>query len=261
MNDPHVEQLFYKLRTGENLEFLSPHAIEADDAAFHIRLEDGRLCATMKEHHGTEESARSCVQKWLRTWELDRSIHFGQRSFWFEFEESKIIDRNPPKPGDPIVIRPATGHFFLTGHAPTCVLGQRSYPPPPQNFVASPDVETMWFRYQMFLDGKEPLLSMAYACLSLLEGSTGAKDHRKAVCKMYNIEEALRKKLGDIVSEKGGPHEARKLGTSATKTSLTEREKCWVADVIKALIRRKGEYDANPSATFPPIALANFPPV
>ena len=118
MNDPHVESLSYQVRTGDNLEFDSPPAVEFDMENFHIRLEDHRLCASIKEHHPTEDSARSCVEGWLRTWEMDLNLHYGRRSFWIEFAESKIVDRNPPKPGDPKVIRPMTGRYQLTGYAP-----------------------------------------------------------------------------------------------------------------------------------------------
>src|SRR5262249_31197976 len=136
------------------------------------------------------------------------------------------------------------------------------YPPTPTRFVASPDVETMLLRYEMYLDGKEPLLSMANACMTLLEGSTGATRRvREAFCQTYRIDRAVRDKLGDIVSERGGPAEARKFRSRATMTPLTEKEKQWVKDVVKAMIRRKAEYDADPSAPLQQITLADFVPI
>jgi hypothetical protein len=112
----------------------------------------------------------------------------------------------------------------------------------------------------MYREGKEPLLSMAYACLSLLEGTTGVKaGARDALCKLYSIDRAARDTLGDLVSERGSPQEARKLDVGATKTPLTATEKQWVETAIRALIRRKGEYDFDPGASFPLITLADLP--
>lgn len=36
------------------------------------------------------------------------------------------------------------------------------YPDPPKLFILTPDVETLWHRYEGYLQGKEPLSSMAY---------------------------------------------------------------------------------------------------
>ena len=120
----------------------------------------------------------------------------------------------------------------------------------------------MMLRYEMYLDGREPLLSMANACMTCLEGSTGATSKvREAFCQTYHIDRSVREKLGAIVSERGGPDEARKLGGSATKTSLTNQEKQWVEACVKALIRRKAEYDADPTTPLKQITLSDFVPL
>jgi len=96
----------------------------------------------------------------------------------------------------------------------------------------------MWYRYQQYTEGKEPLLSMAYALLTLLEGTTGQKHGaRTAVCVMYHIDQAVRDTLGDLVSQKGSPKEARKLDCEATRQPRTDAERGWVDAVVKALIR------------------------
>ena len=226
MNDPHFERLHYNLRSGGTLSFESPAPIDEETPAFRIHLEDGRLTVQMLDHHADEESARQRVEPYLLAWEIDANLRLGRATKRFDFERSELIDRDPPAPGEPQTVRlkPLTVHCRVM--PPTIHVGYRSYPPPPSRFVASPDVETMWFRYNMWLDGREPLLSMAYACLTLLQGSTGAtRGARTVVCTMYYIDPAVRNTLGDIVSERGGPDEARKLGSSATKTPLTPREK------------------------------------
>jgi hypothetical protein len=139
---------------------------------------------------------------------------------------------------------------------------QNTYPPLPRRFAISPDVSTMWFRYGQYKKGKEPLLSMAYACLTLLEGTTGQKrGARQAVCQKYFIVQAVRDKLGELVSEKGNAQEARKLDFNATIQPLTDQERSWIVAVIKALIRRKAEYDADQSTPLQQITMSDFPPL
>jgi len=259
MNDPHVERLHYKLRSESTLSFESPPPINRETPAFRIHLEEGKLTVHMFEHYADEEGAQQRVGPYLCAWEIDANLRLGRRTVWFEFERSELIDRNPPPPAGPQTITPKALSVHWRVMPPTIHVGYRSYPPPPSRFLASPDVQTMWFRYNMWVDGREPLLSMAYACLTLLEGSTGATTgSRAAVCTMYSIDPAVRKTLGDMVSERGGPDEARKLGRSATKTPLTRKERQWVDDVIKALIRRKAEYDADPTSPLPLIAMTDF---
>jgi hypothetical protein len=113
----------------------------------------------------------------------------------------------------------------------------------------------------MYLDGKEPLLPMANACLTLIEGSgkiLGGKGGRRAASLLYNIHELVLSNLGRIVSTCGDEKEARKLGSSATRKPLRGNEKQWVEDVIKALIRRKAEYDADPMSPLAQITMAHF---
>jgi|SRR5579871_933863 len=75
----------------------------------------------------------------------------------------------------------------------------------------------------------------------------------------YRIDEAVRIKLGDLVSQHGSPEEARKLDHEATRKPLNGRERNWIEQVVKALIRRKAGYDANPNANRPMLTMADLP--
>jgi hypothetical protein len=58
------------------------------------------------------------------------------------------------------------------GRGSTWATGQdtlKTYPPAPSNFVAAPDVVTLWTRFEGFSKGREPLASMAYFCFSVLK--------------------------------------------------------------------------------------------
>jgi hypothetical protein len=122
----------------------------------------------------------------------------------------------------------------------------KNYPPPPSNFKASPDVETMWWRYQNHLQGKEPIQAMGYFCLTLIEHTAGSKQSRKKAAKMYKIDHKVLHKLGVLTSEKGTQYDARKASDSNYEP-LTDLEKVWIKDAVKKMIWRKGEYDYNPT--------------
>jgi hypothetical protein len=51
-----------------------------------------------------------------------------------------------------------------------------------------------------------------------------------------------------FTSEKGRRLDARKLESGSTLDPLTEAEQRWIRAAVKMLIRRKGEYDYDPSA-------------
>jgi hypothetical protein len=254
----HTE-LLYRLRTSESVKFDQAVPVTRETPWFRMRLADGALTVEMKEHYTNEAGARACVDPDLKAWELDVGLRLRPKAIAFEFDKAEIIDRNPPGPGEPHILEASAGSFLFTGGSATFSVTYRQYPVPPSNLKVTPDVESLWFRYKMHIDGKEPLLSMAYFCLSLLEGTTGQKHGaRETVCQMCRIDRAVRDKLGDLVSERGGPLEARKLDSGATRTPLNASEKQWILEVIRALIRRKAEYDFDSNRNFSHIAMSDF---
>lgn len=262
MNDPHVVSLTYQMKVGSSIRFNSPPALERDYDAFHFRLDAGTLVMTMKTHFATSDDARLMVEPILRAWEIGTGLTCGPDAMSFSFATAEIIDRSPPPPGS-VSFGVSPGHFGIAfGGSVGDIMTYSKYLEPPSNFSATEDVQVMWFRWTQYLAGKEPLLSMAYAVLSLLEGTTGQKHGaRVAVCAKYSIDQAVRENLGGLVSEKGSPHEARKLDFGATQQPLTYAEKRWIEAVVKALIRRKAEYDADPTAALASITLSDFPAI
>jgi hypothetical protein len=260
MRDPHVVALRYRLESPESVVFEDAPAVERETAGFRLHLWNGKLTVHMKGHHATVESARVCVDPYLRAWEISTGLQFGSGQVAFIYDPpADMIDRDPPPPGN---VRLIAGVANLTLKGMPCVVTvtRRSYPEPPDDFSASPDVRCMWLRYKMHKDGKEPLLSMAFFCLTLLQGATG-KPERRALCDMYGIDLAVRDTLGEIVSERGGPEEARKFDVGTTRTPLTPKEQTWVDEVIRTLIQRKAQYDADPAATRPQITMSQFAPL
>ena len=88
------------------------------------------------------------------------------------------------------------------------------YPRPPGTFRLSPDAESILLRYHGYLDGREPLLAMAYFCLTVLEASTRAtKGKRASAAKKYKTEEKVLRKMGDLTSEKHGDRSSARKAT------------------------------------------------
>ena len=116
----------------------------------------------------------------------------------------------------------------------------------------------MYLRYKAFREGKESLLSMAYMCLTVLETSAGG---RSRAASKYSISKAVLNKLGTICSEKGDKNQDRKAPKKGAFAALTVSESEWVIQVVKALIRRVGEYAYRPTASLPAVTISDFPTV
>jgi hypothetical protein len=66
--------------------------------------------------------------------------------------------------------------------------------------------------------------------------------------------------LGDLTANLGVGVEARKvyLGGSQPRNP-THRERKWIEEAIKKMIRRVGEHAADPQGVLPKITMANLP--
>lgn len=143
---PAVISLRYRLVLSENVSFANTAApVEDVTDAFSMRLEDGVVTFEMRENHATEESARRSVERYLRSSEIDRALSAGRREIRFEFEGAEVIDRDPPKPGEPgapqvvEVEGIASAGAFATA---AVVVTRGSYPTPPTDLILDADVET-----------------------------------------------------------------------------------------------------------------------
>ena len=85
-----------------------------------------------------------------------------------------------------------------------------------------------------YLQGREPLASMAYFCLTMLED----KKDRMTAARKYGIDREVLTKIAKLSSEKGG-QEARKA--RGINRELTPSETRFLQKAIPALIRRAAE--------------------
>lgn len=262
MNDPHVNALTYVLVTEASLSFDNPPPIEIEFPSFSICLQDGILTVTMLEHFSSQDRARQCVEPILEAWTLDVGLRAGRDEFSFRFQNAALVDRNPPPPSPGHILQANVGEITVAGMSASCTVTRKHYPPPPNGLLVSADVRTMWNRYLNYVAEKEPLLSMAYFCLTVIENSTGVnKKKRKHAGELYSISQDLLDKLGQLVSEHGDETQARKLVPKSTRRPLSGAEETWIKDAIRLIIRRKAEYDSSPGSVLPLLDLDQLPVV
>lgn len=254
MNDPHVESLQYHIETDGSCSYESPPPVEYEKDGFRARLEEGVLTVTMKEHHASAASARKAVAEFLRSWEIQAALSVGRGCLRFEHDSAKVVDRHPSPGTNTLVLEPLVCKVSVG--AVTLHIGRSSYPEPPKDFVASPLVETMWHRFEMFLDGREPLASMAYFCLSTIQADAGGRN--KAAAK-YHVDRGVLDKLGQLTSEVGDSSTARKIDSSSTLRPHTPQETEWMKCAVQTIIRRVGEVEASPTASRPRLTMSDLP--
>lgn len=246
MNDPHVELLCYRVAANATVSYNKPETVEWETGIFNAELSEGTLLCRMKEHFPSIESARHAVEQLLDAWKIATALEMRAIEIEFVFEDGQVIDRNPPPPGSTLSIRLASIVSQSTVGTPTLHITRNAYPKPPARFRLTPDIETMWTRYQNYKADKEPLLSMAYFCLTIVEASAnsgGGGGGRKKAATKYSIEYTILDKLGVLTSTKGDEVTARKaVGTSKP---LSSREVAWIDAAIRAIILQIGQYEPN----------------
>jgi hypothetical protein len=260
MRDPHVKSLRYLLRPSEGVTFDQPPALEWDTDDFHMILENNVATFEMQRHYPSKEAARQAVERYLRAWHIDMALRLSSPDFNCEFETAEMIDRDPPPPGTSQTIYAEAAMAGASALSAKAHVTKKQYPEPPRTFVLSSDAESMWNRYQRYLDGREPLASMAYFCLRTVEGSTGIRrGARPEASRRYGISERVLSKLGDLTSNVGSERTARKPPPLTGRRDHTQQEIAWIEAAVKASIRRLGEFAYDPARAWPQITMEDLP--
>ena len=268
MNDPHVAALIYKIEHGQSVDYRKAQPMDHEETDFSVKVADQQVRFEFKKHYAAEDVARRAIEGCIRAWEFGAGLKNGPDYFKLKFDYAQIEDRKPT-PGVVMVhARPA--RFEVTVGKATCVVSPGCYPPPQSVMLITPDVQTMYDRYMGYRQGREPLTTMAYFCLTILERSTKKNQRsgrrrsrrawtpRKVAAKKYGIKVEVLKKIGCLSSKKGG-QQARKA--SGTNNNLTAQDRRFLEEAIKAIIRRAAEEAHAPNSDFPEITLSAFPPV
>ena len=251
MNDPHVEALVYVVVHDDSVDYVNAAPLQFEHPVFRLTVEDGEARFEPKEHFPTEESARAAVQSFIDTWEFEETLKSGPSQFNLRFQQPIMIDRNPT-PG--VVTLRVYETILVTGKASIKI--SRRYPEPPSDNpmnIHDPDVRTMHTRFAGYCQGREPLASMSYFCLTVLETKFRSRGEAAHECK---IDLAVLNKIGDLTANRGGP-QARKAG--GTGTELSSQEISFLSQAIAKLILRVAQVVADPNQNLPQISLSGLP--
>ena len=263
MRDPHVNSLQFRLETGKNISYVNPPPIGVETSEFTAELKEGLLTFDFKQHYDSVERARAAVRDFITGWEIHVALKFGRGNFNFIFERADVVDRNPLPPNGSVQIEVADSLILMESSVVALHSTLQDYPHPPQLFHLTPDVETLWHRYEGYLDGKEPLLSLANFCLAYVVWLSAKhfpkKDKFKAVSDYFGVHKDISEMLSRLAATRGDLATARKVDAQSTLRALSSGEIRWVEETVKLLIRRVGENASGASLAV--LTMADLPPV
>jgi hypothetical protein len=248
MNYPHVAGLRYRFIPEEWARFFDPAPVERHTPSFYLRLDGDLVTVWMKEHHCAGDSARKKVEDYLRRWEVLSALqHNGRRLMHFECKRVEVLDLEDPfscKRTSPLEVSFEARWAYMRSHD--------QYPALPDDFDFTADVEVMWTLYDRYIEGRERLLTMAYTCLTWLQYRVAGNNEK--VAQEYNVNQEVLDHLGKLSSTLGAGAEARKKKRSESQgRDPTPKERLWLEATVRILIKRAGEYAADPKRAWPEI--------
>lgn len=245
-NDPHVTVLRYRVEVPEGVTLDDePPSVEGEFGSFDLLVTASEATTRMKEHFASEGEARAAVDGELLRWRILEELEVRGSGLWFVFEDSEIVDRNPQSISATATVAPKP-------HAEASLV-RRLRVPNIEDFVVSEDVAVMWSLYEAYTRGQDRLLPMAYTCLTRLRYRFGRDQDVAEAC---GVSRSVLKKLAEL-STSGDATEARKWDTRSGPRTLTDAERRWIEDLLRILILRAGQHDADPSGER--ATMANLP--
>ena len=261
MNDPHVVWLLYRVQRESGAPYSPAEPFEHETESFLLRLEDGEARFTMKRHFANAAEATAVVDSFIREREFEAALKGQPLAFTSTYYDRLIVDRNPiPDAPSPLSVS-AEFHGGLVGTlSAEVILGPLSPSPPTWNITLTPDVSSMYQRYSGYLGGREPLTSMAYFCLTVLEASASpvnGEKRRLAAARQYCVAYDVLERIGKLTAKKGGSQARKAEGLGC---ELTNDDSRFLEESVKALLRRAAEFGRDPSASYDEIRLSNLLP-
>jgi hypothetical protein len=243
MRDPHVEAVYYEVGTGEGISFGDPPDIRISNHLGAFEVSNGKLSVYPVQHFPSGAEARAVIDPFLRAWELDSDLTRNIGSIRFKFLSVRKVDRDPPAPGtgELSAAFEGTGVLAIGGNVSVHIT-QNTYPAPPTDFRTTPEVELAYGRWRAFREGREPLQSMAYAVLTLMESMAGG---RKQAASTLQVDARTLETIGRLSSTKGDAATIRKFGKGLQLQDLSGGESSWLEAAVRRLVRRMGEHAAG----------------
>ena len=264
LTEPSVLTLTCHIERKEPLDRNTDQERREQTADFEVLLIDQEAIFTFRRHIVSWDEAVELVQPYIWAWEIVNDLDFPGA---FRVRPMLANIRQPD--GTIIQHNPAKVTFSQSSRMIAYGSLDR-YPLFPTGIEWSELLELMRDRYVRYVKDREPVASMGYFCLTVLESwaladpvgrkASSARSKRGRAAHRYSIDAAILDKLGELCSARGG-QEARKIG--GVSHPLTEMEEIWIRDTIKKVIRRFGEVAVNPinQRTLPQITMSDLPPL
>ena len=246
MRDPHVQAIHYIVSSGEGISYHNPEPVSFSNHLGTFDLSDGKLRIVPSEHFPAEGEDCQAVEPFLEAWKIEADLTSHTGMIRFKFDRAEVIDRNPPPQGSSQVIELMGISLGVVGDSISCHLTCSKYPPPPKTFHATPEVQHAYRRWLGYQLGKEPLQSMAYFVLTLLQSATGS---RQSAARSFQIDERVLGTIGRLSSTKGDESTARKATTGDQFQELSGSEKGWLEAAIRRVVQRLGEHASGAPLT------------
>jgi hypothetical protein len=243
MRDPHIDAVYYEIGTGDGISFGAPPTMTVTNRLGTFELSNGKLSIRPTEHYSSGNEARAVLEPFLRAWEVDSDLTRNIGSIRFKFLSVHKVDRSPPVPDSGLVsIAVGAAEVIAVGEVASVHITQNTYPPPPGDFRTTPEVELAYSRWRAFREGREPLQSMSYAVLTLLESTAGNRRHAAST---FHVDANILSTIGRLSSTKGDGATVRKFGAGGQLQPLSGPESSWLEAAVRRLVRRIGEHAAG----------------
>ena len=255
---PCVKALYYIVEHDPSIDYSRAEPLCRQEPSFDVSVEDEKVCFTMRQHHPTEAEAQDAVSAYIAAWEFEAGLKYGPNKFHLRFEYADIEDRNPNT--GKVYIRAKPIRFHVTVGEAQGTAGAPYYPSPPSTTITlSPDVRSMYDRYLGYREGREPLPSMTYFCLNILENRwRSCRGARNKAAKHYRIDKTVLDKLAELSSTKGGVG-ARKA--EGVLSEFTPEERCFLEEAVKAIIYRAAELAHGSNSCLKHITMSDLPQI
>lgn len=242
MRDPHVQRLYFNIGAEEGTSYRNPACLSFSNVLGNFETEDNKLIVEPSDHFSSEEEARAVIEPFLRSWEIEADLIGDIGTIRFRFDRVEVIDREPQPEGGSRTIELKAGVMAIVGMAATLTVTRSAYPGPPQVFRTSPEVQAAYQRWRNVRAGREPLQSMAYFLLTLIQSRAGG---RKEAAAAFGIDPDVLDTVGRLTSTTGDLETARKVSHGSPLRELTGTERNWCEAAVKLMIRRMGEHGSG----------------
>ena len=241
-DNPHVLSLHYRVAKNDDVNYMTAERTVHHRVGFDVVMDDGQVVFEFHEHYPDEVSARAAVRDYIEEWEFQADLSIGAGKFRLELIWAVIVDRDPVL-GD----RHAPSWVTLASIRIPAIPVVVDYPVPPAEITVDPEdtlFAAMRQRYEAYSRDSATLTAVAYFCLTCLDQTVPQGGGRKAAAALYDIPYRDLQRVGSLTDRKGGQQGARKA--KAIENDLTEEETAFLVDMVKLMIRKRGELAALP---------------